>query len=153
MNRWRAEVSAEVKGVSREELWARRKHALEYAHDQHLHGSPIWAGLCQKAVRIALGAGPGAASARLAWLDLPDEDRHGVGGKHPPAGVPAYFRLDTPYWHVALSAGKGLIWSTDILRRGHWDKVSIPYLERRWHAHYLGWAESINGRRVWPRAA
>lgn len=132
------------------ELWARRKAALEFALREHHAPTRWWENDCQMAVRMALGAQGGIASARLAYLALPAEDRHGAGGKHPPAGVPAWFRLNTPYWHVALSAGRGLIWSTDILRTGRWDKVSIPYLERRWNAHYLGWSESINGRRVWP---
>lgn len=133
-----------------DELWHRRRHALDFAHDQHVNGSAAWHNLCQKFVRTACGAGPGEPSARAAWVHLPSGDRHGIGGKHPPAGVPVYFRLNTPFWHAALSAGKGYIWSTDILRRGHLDKVSIGYLEHRWNAHYLGWAETINDRRVWP---
>ena len=133
-----------------QKLWQRRKQALEFARTEHLVGLPIWRNLCQRFVRIGLGAGPGEPTARAAWLHLPEADRHGVGGKHPPAGVPVYFRLPTPFGHAALSAGKGLVWSTDILRAGQVDKVSIAYLERRWNATYLGWAESINGRRVWP---
>lgn len=136
--------------TSDEELSHRRQHANAFAREQHLHGGADWHNLCQKFVRTACGAGPGQPSAKAAWLHLPHEDKHGVGGKHPPLGVPVYFRLNTPFWHAALSAGKGYIWSTDILRRGHVDKVSIPYLEQRWHAEYLGWAEQINGRRVWP---
>lgn len=132
------------------ELWQRRHHALEFALHEDQHGAASWHNLCQKFVRTACGAGPGQPSAKAAWLHLPHEDKHGVGGKHPPAGVPVYFKLDTPYWHAALSVGKGFIRSTDILRRGHVDKVSITYLENRWNADYLGWAESINGRRVWP---
>lgn len=137
--------------VSLEELWARRKHGIEWVADQHRYGSPIWAGLCQKGVRIALGAEPGAPTAWAAWQDCPEEDRHPVGGKHPPAGVPAYYRVGA-WGHVGLSAGHGLIWSTDILRRGLWDKVSIPYIERRWGATYVGWTDTINGRRVWPHS-
>lgn len=133
-----------------DQLWHRRLHALEFAREEHLHGDAVWRNWCQRFVRVALGADVGAPTARTAWLHLPPEDRHGVGGKHPPAGVPVYFRLNNLSWHAALSAGKGVIWSTDILRAGHVDKVTIPYLERRWGAVYLGWAESVNGRRVWP---
>jgi hypothetical protein len=136
--------------LTRADLWARRKAALEFALHEHVQPSRDWTNDCQMGVRMALGAAGGIGSARLSWLALPAADRHGVGGKHPPAGVPVWFRLNTPFWHVALSAGKGLVWSTDILRHGRWDKVSIPYLERRWNADYLGWGESINGRRVWP---
>lgn len=136
--------------VSDHELSVRRQQAVHFAREQHLSGGAVWHNLCQKFVRTACGADPGAPSARSAWVHLPGGDKHGVGGKHPPAGVPVYFWLNTPFWHAALSAGKGYIWSTDILRRGHVDKVSIPYLEHRWNARYLGWAESVNQRRMWP---
>lgn len=146
-------MAADPTVLTREELWHRRKSALEFALREHLDPSRDWENDCQMFVRMALGAPGGVefATARLAFLAIPLEDRHPVGGKHPPAGVPGYFRTRTRNWHVGLSAGKGEIWSTDILRRGHIDKVTIPYIERRWGAVYIGWPESINGRRVWPK--
>lgn len=137
---------------TRADLWARRKAGLEFAHREHVDPSRWWENDCQMFSRMALGAPGGLIfdTAKKAFLQIPHADRHPVGGKHPPAGVPVYFRLPNPFWHAAISAGKGLIWSTDITRRGRIDKVSIGYLERRWGADYLGWTESINRRRVWP---
>lgn len=135
--------------MDKAQLRARRKQALRYARDQHKNGPSIWHNLCQKFARTALGAPGGAASARLAWLGLTDRQRRGENNRTPPAGVPVYFKLNTPYWHAAISAGKGYVWSTDIVRIGQVDKVSISYLERRWNAEYLGWATHINGHRVW----
>lgn len=111
------------------------------------HGSPIWAGLCQKVTRTALGVGPGFASAILAWQGSDKDDRR--YGKRPPAGVPVYWDIGV-FGHAAISAGNGNVWSTDIKRRGHIDKVSIDYLSNRWNAKYLGWTETINGERVYP---
>jgi hypothetical protein len=135
----------------KEILRARRRGALVYARLQHKQGGPVWHNLCQKFVRTALGAGPGSPSAKAAWQSLPQKRRRDTHTptRKPPAGVPVYFRMNTPYWHAALSAGRGYIWSTDILRPGRVDKVSIRYLERRWNAEYVGWATHINGRRVW----
>lgn len=130
---------------------ALRMRAVSYALDQHRHGPGVWRNLCQKFTRTALEAGPGAPSARAAWQSLEGTGkRRRWNPEHPPPmGVPVYFRLNTPFWHVALSAGKGYVWSTDILRPGHVDKVSIAYLERRWHAECLGWTTAINGKDVW----
>lgn len=138
-------MSEELKAELRE----RRRRAIQAARYEHEHGEPVWRNLCQKFTRSMLGAPGGAPSARVAWRELPASRRRDVGNRMPPAGVPVYFQMDTPYWHAALSAGRGFIWSTDIIRRGQVDKVSITYLERRWNATYVGWATEINGVRVW----
>lgn len=137
--------------ASKEELRALRIGAARWARNQSMHGEAIWHNLCQKGTRTALGAPGGAVSAKAAWQSLKGTGkRRRWDPEHPPpVGVPVYFRLDTPYWHAAISAGNGDIWSTDILRRGRYDKVSIGYLERRWHAKCLGWTTEINGKRVW----
>jgi hypothetical protein len=128
----------------------RRRTAVRLMRARHKEGSAIWFNLCQKAVRTALGAGPGAASAKRAWLDSDREDRRAYReDKPPPFGVPVYFKMNTPYWHVALSAGRGKVWTTDVVRRGRVDKVSIAYIERRWNARCIGWLTTINGRRIW----
>lgn len=134
---------------TKEQLRERRLRAVQFARREHERGPSIWRNLCQKFVRTSLGAPGGAASAKAAWQGLRDEQKRGPGNRKPPRGVPVYFRLDTPYWHAALSAGNGYIWSTDVIRTGRVDKVSITYLERRWDAEYLGWATHVNGVRVW----
>ncbi len=55
-----------------------------------------------------------------------------------------------PITHVAISAGNGWCWSTDILRPGRWDRVRIDDLAKRWNMKYLGWSETLNGVRVHP---
>lgn len=133
----------------REAMRARRKEALKFARNESKHGGPVWAGLCQKFTRTGLGAGPGAASAIIAWETADDADRY-RDDPTPPAGVPVYWRVGR-YGHAAISAGRGYCWSTDIKRRGHVDKVRIDALSARWGAEYLGWLAVINGERVWPR--
>lgn len=126
----------------------RRLDAVAYARAQVLSGADHWYGLCQKFTRTACGAGPGAPSAISAWRNLPRSDKH--SGPRPPFGVPVYWSVGR-YGHAAVSAGHGYVYSTDIKRHGRVDKVSIDYICRRWNADYLGWAETINGRRMWPQ--
>jgi len=128
----------------------RRRAAVRWMRLQHQTGAAVWFNLCQKAVRTALGAGPGAASAKRAWLDSDRDHRRAYNpDRPPPFGVPVYFKMDTPYWHVALSAGRGKVWTTDTVRRGRIDKVSIGKIEDRWNARCIGWLTHINGRRIW----
>ena len=138
-----------VERLRRRRLRKKRLAVVRRAREESLNGEPSWRNLCQKFVRTMCGAPGGAASAKIAWQSYPDHQTRGPGNRRPPMGVPVYFRLDTPYWHAAISAGKGYIWSTDITRWGRVDKVSIDYLERRWNAEYLGWATHSNGVRLW----
>lgn len=133
------------------ELKDLRRKAVRICRARAATGEAIWHNLCQKGTRTALEAPGGAPSAKAAWVELAGSGkRRKYNPEHPPPeGVPVYFKLDTPYWHAAISAGGGFIWSTDILRRGCYDKVSIGYLERRWHARCLGWTTYCNGKRVW----
>jgi hypothetical protein len=51
--------------------------------------------------------------------------------------------------HVAVSEGRGYVWSTDIRRPGRVDRYGIAALGVRWpNLRYLGWAEDVNGVRV-----
>lgn len=128
-----------------------RLRAVRWCREQSLHGGAVWRNLCQKGARTALGAPGGSPSAKAAWESLAGtgKRRHYNPEHPPPLGVPVYFKMNTPYWHVAISAGGGAIWSTDILRAGRYDKVTIAYLERRWHARCIGWTTAINGKEVW----
>lgn len=135
----------------KEESRELRLTATRICRWRHLHGPAVWHNLCQKGTRTALGAGPGAPSAKAAWLGLEGTgDRRRYNPEHPPPfGVPVYFSMNTPYWHATISAGKGFVWTTDAVRNGRYDKVSIGWLERRWHCKCVGWTTSINGKRVW----
>ena len=133
----------------RRRLRKRRLAIVRRARQESLAGDAVWRNLCQKFVRTMCGAPGGVASARVAWQSYPPGQTREPGNRRPPMGVPVYFRLGTPYWHAAISAGAGYVWSTDIVRWGRPDKVSIDYVERRWNAEYLGWATHSNGVRVW----
>lgn len=51
--------------------------------------------------------------------------------------------------HVALYAGKGRVWSTDIKRAGRFDLVSLSVIADAWPSlDLVGWSEDIDGVRV-----
>lgn len=110
------------------------------AHEAH-SGSAQWHGLCLKFARTMLGIGPRYSSAIAAWNGAAG---HHHGDADPAGGVPVFWRVGR-YGHVAISAGGGWCWSTDIKRRGQVDKVPIGYISKHWGAHYLGWSDQLNG--------
>lgn len=77
--------------------------------------------------------------------------------KHPtssfvgiPAGVPVWWKGGSHGdGHVAISAGNGKIWSTDILRTGRYDHVDGLLIQQKWGLTFLGWSEDINGVTVY----
>lgn len=129
--------------------------AVAFALKEHKTPSRLWVsakgnGLCLEFTRTTLDTGPKYGSAKEAYSHVAPGDRH--GGAEPPPGVPVFWKVGT-WWHVAVSAGGGYVWSTDILRKGKVDKVTIGYISRRWGATYLGWTETLNGKRVYTAAA
>jgi hypothetical protein len=129
--------------------------AVAFALKEHKAPSRFWRsakghGLCLQFARTALDVPAKYGSAVIAWSHVARADRH--GGVHPPPGVPVFWRIGA-FGHVAVSAGGGYVWSTDILHRGRVDKVRISYLTARWGATYLGWAETLNDRRVYTGTA
>lgn len=122
-----------------------RHDALDEAARYALRGDGGWEGLCLKWVRSCFDIPARYPSAIVAWNHVAREDRH--GGKRPPAGVPVFWAIGK-YGHIALSDGDGRVWSTDIRRRGKVDRVTIDYVNNHWGARYLGWSETLNGKRV-----
>lgn len=104
-------------------------------------------GLCLRFTRLCFNIDAKYDSARSAWEHTPEGDRHELDPE-PPPGVPVYWKIGQ-YWHVATSVGGGWVVSTDILRTGMADRVRISTITRGWGATYLGWAETLNGVRVW----
>lgn len=125
----------------------RGSKAVAYALKLRAAGRAIWDHLCLKFVRTCLGVPPRYSSARVAWSHVAKSDRH--GGSTPPPGVPVFWSPN----HVALSVGGGYVESTDILREGLIDRVSIDYITRHWGLRYLGWTETLNGKRVYTAPA
>lgn len=124
-------------------------NAVAYA--QAHRGEPFPTDTCLMQVRKAFGIAAKYPTAYAAWL--------GAGGAagvntHTliPAGpnVPIFFKGRGAAGHIAISAGNGWCWSTDILRPGRWDRVRIEDLAKRWNMKYLGWSETLNGVRVHP---
>lgn len=112
-----------------------------------------WEGYCLKFVRTMLDVAPppGRSSARTALERTMHDDRH--YDSVPPEGVPFYFEIGKN-WHVVLiersgsTVGKSLAWSTDILRAGRADLVSIDYIARNWGAKPKCWSETLHGVRI-----
>ena len=110
-------------------------------------GDEGWYALCQKFVRMALGAGPGFPSAITAWQGA--RYRHGISNPNQvPAGVPVYWG-GGQYGHVALSTGNGRLISTDYPKSGRIGTGTISALTSAWHKPLLGWTEDINGKRIY----
>ena len=115
------------------------------------HGDAVWRNLCLKRVRTLLGVPAKYPSAIVAWNHVKPEDRHTSPA---PAGVPEFFAIGK-YGHVVVSDGvhDGEAWcfSTDIKRRGRLDRVRTALITERWGAKRLGWAETLNGVRVYDK--
>lgn len=110
-------------------------------------GDGGWLGLCQKFVRMSLGAGPGFPSAIAAWNGA--KLKHGISNSSAvPAGVPVYWGGGA-YGHVALSTGGGGIISTDFPTSNKIGRGTIAGLTAKWHKPLLGWTEDINGKRIY----
>jgi TP901 family phage tail tape measure protein len=110
-------------------------------------GDEGWYALCQKFVRMALGAGPGFPSAITAWQGA--RYKHGISNPNQvPAGVPVYWS-GGKYGHVALSTGGGRLISTDFPKRGYIGTGTIAGLTNAWNRPLLGWTEDINGKRIY----
>lgn len=122
-----------------------RTNAINAASAEIIDGTTNWRGMCLKFVRTTLGIPSRDPSAIVAWRRTHPADRH--GGKTPPPGVPVFWKVGQ-YGHVALSAGRGRVYSTDIVRSGRVDLVAIDTITKRWGAEYLGWTETLNGQRV-----
>jgi len=112
--------------------------AKEFAQQQHRAGSSSWLNLCQMFSRQCVGAPPFGASARLAFNNTAPEHRHRSGP--PPAGAIAYYgHRDRGAGHAVFVVNGGFVWSNDILRKGHIDRVRWNVFESRWGLPYRGW--------------
>jgi hypothetical protein len=91
---------------------------------------------------------PGYPSALAAWQAQKPEWRH-PGDRNVPPGALVYFS-GGQYGHATFSAGGNHIYSTDILRRGKVDLVTIETIERKWGLKYLGWTDHQGAKIVLP---
>jgi len=118
--------------------------AIAWARD-HMRWSE---GYCLQWVRSCFDVGSRDPDAATAWRNA--FGRHPVNsGDHCPRAVPIYWTGGSRgYGHIALSVGNGNCISTDAGGSGVCAKVSIDGLTRAWGQNFMGWAESVNGVRV-----
>lgn len=113
-----------------------------YAASQATGQNMGWYNSCQRFVRTALGFSggvPGGGSARdeYQWTLNQGNIRQGT----PPANVPVYFNTKGNAGHVALSAGEGYAWTTDLAGTG---TVSLQKISdiAKWAGPVMGWGTS-----------
>lgn len=114
----------------------------------YARGGTNWGvGHCQTFVRTCMGSPGGASSATAAWSAA--KFKHS-GDANPPAGAPVYWTGGSRgYGHVAVSAGGGMCYSTDVRAPGRVSLIGISWINQHWRSvHYVGWAEDNNGIRV-----
>lgn len=120
------------------------------AAKQSLDGPAYRFGMCKMAVRQQYSVpSDGSPDAAAAWsrakLRHPTSDPDVI-----PRGVPVWWTGGSSgHGHVAISAGGGMCWSTDIRRTGYFDRVPIAHIREAWGLRLVGWSEDIDGVRVW----
>lgn len=120
--------------------------AMAWAQQEESSPTQDWYEKCQTFVREALGFTSGTASTAIdAWNKTPSGDQH-PGDRNPPQGVPVYWSGGSAGdGHVALSAGGGYVYSTDIGGRGTVSLVPLMAIEQQWGLTYKGWADQEAG--------
>ncbi len=134
-----------------------RERALERAAAQSKSGPTFGKDECLIRVRKLYGAdaigdfdGDGSADAEDGWKATKHRHPAPLQLDAIPAGVPLWWGGGSAdHGHVAISAGRGMCWSTDIRRTGRFDLVPIAEITREWGLPFLGWTEDINGVRVY----
>lgn len=123
--------------------------AITEARDEHNAGVTFGVGLCLQRVRLCYHVDSKYPDAASAWRNA--AHRHPqVDPAQIPRGVPVFWTGGSAgHGHIAIATGDGECWSTDILRGGHWDKVPIGLIRRRWGLTLVGWTEDLNGVRVY----
>lgn len=122
--------------------------AIAFAQAQAAAPTQNWYEKCQTFVREALGFGEGTApTAQAAWDDtISTGGKVHKGDQNPPAGVPVYWSGGSSGdGHVALSAGSGYVYSTDIGGNGTVSLVPLMSIQQKWGLTYEGWAETEAG--------
>jgi hypothetical protein len=106
-----------------------------------------WAvGRCDQFVAEMWGqSGSGYGTAVENWNASPDKHQGAASDGTAPAGALVYWGGGDG--HVALSAGDGTVWSTDIGGEGTVTRVPWTEISEKWGKPYLGWAPAFfNGK-------
>lgn len=106
------------------------------------------AGWCLKMVRLCYGIAAVAEDATAAWVMAKRKHRT-TDPESIPRGYPVFWLGGSSgHGHVAISAGNGMCWSTDIKRSGFFDLVSIASIHDAWGLTLVGWTGDLNGAEV-----
>lgn len=107
------------------------------------------AGLCLQWSRMGYDVDPLYPDASTAWQEAKFKHRT-ESGIHVPRGGLAYWTGGSRgFGHIAPGAGDGWCLSTDAGGAGVCARVRIDDLTRWWDLNFQGWAEDVNGVRVY----
>lgn len=116
---------------------------LAYARRISETNADVGVNMCQRFVRMAAGSPGGAPTALAAWSAARYKHTKGT----PPPGAFVFWGGGSA-GHVAISAGNGMVYSTDVREPGRVDLVDMDYITSQWGKPLLGWSEDNNGRRI-----
>ncbi|MGY2703351.1 glycoside hydrolase family 25 protein [Nocardioides sp. HB32] len=125
------------------------EQAIAAARNQSQHGPKFGVGECKMRCRDAYNVpSDGSPSAADAWSRA--RHKHAVTNvKDIPRGALIWWTGGSHGWgHVAISAGDGKCWSTDIGRSGYFDLVDLDLIHTKWGLTLVGWSEDIDGVRA-----
>jgi hypothetical protein len=122
--------------------------AIARARTQSKQGPKFGTGLCLQRVRICYGIPALAADAIGAW-NIAQTKHRVTDPTSIPRGFPVFWSGGSDgHGHIAISAGGGKCWSTDIERPGFFDYVDITEIRAKWGLTLLGYTEDLNGRPI-----
>lgn len=108
------------------------------------HPSQNWTGYCLKFVRTMRNVQLKYSDANESWAHSPVKHYN----NHPPKGVPFYYSVGT-HGHVVMADENGYCFSTDVLREGKVDRISLGAPVNSWNAKGRGWSPYLNGKLVY----
>lgn len=124
--------------------------AMQWYQHESAHPSQSWLNMCQSSVRHAWGLPGGFSSAWAQWLGADDDDKHPGGNPNDaPLGAALCYKGSSPYGHIVTKARpftnhNPAVWSNDLVRSGHLDKVAPTAAVTKWGQKYLGYLTAVN---------
>jgi len=139
-------------------IWASNPKSVNqmigWCENQIQKGMAVYYRRCLAFCANAYGlAGSGTTYAIDIWSQMPGDMRH-PGDTNPPVGALLLYQTGSRAGHIAIAAQNGMVYSTDIKRRGHVDKVRFSDMTSGiWHLKYVGWTppyfpHNSNSKRV-----
>ena len=128
--------------------YGKRWPAIAAARKQSHEGPRSGTGWCLRDVRVCYRIPALAPDAIGAWNIAKTKHRE-TDPADIPRGYPVFWSGGSEgHGHIAISAGGGKCWSTDIKRAGYFDYVDIAEIHAQWGLTLLGWTADLNGRPI-----